>query len=242
MAPPISGTIAGTGTVEHFRIGTATTVESFELPPSTVSAGIPPEKAPPASPKVLALLTGSVESVPERNWAHLRHTGNAYAQQVLEGHRNPDTPEQSLVFGEAVTLLNEESEKRKLAHRKLAECSRIREAQGHHKAPPPKLPSRPELVKVASPVGSPLGTTEMVGITTKPQAVVLKAPTTAVVSGYRPQAPAIPPGYAACAGYPPEPPMKAPLRYRLERHSRSQRHVPGIRRQSPRGGRGRHRY
>ena len=32
MESPMSGTVPGTGTIEHFRIGTTTTVESFEIP------------------------------------------------------------------------------------------------------------------------------------------------------------------------------------------------------------------
>ena len=99
----MSGTVPGTGTIEHSRIGTTTTVGSFEIP----STGSEIVLAPPMS---LELRTENVESAPQRNWAHMRFAGSKYAQQVLDGHPDPESPEQAMVFGEAVKLLDEERE------------------------------------------------------------------------------------------------------------------------------------
>ena len=81
----MSGTVPGTGTIEHSCIGTTTTVGSFEIP----STGSEIVLAPPMS---LELRTENVESAPQRNWAHLRFAGSAYAQQVLDGHPDPVSP------------------------------------------------------------------------------------------------------------------------------------------------------
>ena len=76
----------------------------------------------------------------------------------------------------------------------MAECAILREAQGRAKAPPPKLQAPPAKLP---PNKVPASSTEVLGITTKPQNLAVKAQPTVAVAGYA--APRIK-----------EPPIKAP--------------------------------